>query len=217
MIPQTRRRGMCKYISCTMNSRWRQSGAVLFVALIALVALALAAVALVRSVDTNMIVSGNIAFKQSATLSGDSGTETAIAWLRAEFDADQTKLHNHDAGKGYYATNSTSEFDIDNSSHWTTDNKYGVASGDSINNEGVESATGNQIRYVIQRMCSEDGEPTEAICINAPGGLSNSSSKGVSATPPLTGTSNPLSPLYRVTVRVTGPRNTVSFIQAFVY
>lgn len=55
-----------------------QRGVVLFFALISLLAIMLAAVALVRSVDTSTIIAGNLAFKQSATSSGDAGTETAV-------------------------------------------------------------------------------------------------------------------------------------------
>jgi len=56
----------------------RQRGVVLFFALIALVVMSLAAVALIRSVDTNTLIAGNLAFKQAATSSGDSGLEMAI-------------------------------------------------------------------------------------------------------------------------------------------
>ena len=45
-----------------------QKGVVLFFALIALVAMSLAAAALVRSVDSGVLVAGNLAFKQSAIL-----------------------------------------------------------------------------------------------------------------------------------------------------
>jgi Tfp pilus assembly protein PilX len=61
----------------------KQQGMVLFFALIALVVMSLAAVALIRSVDTNTMIAGNLGFKQSATVSADSGVETAIDWLGA--------------------------------------------------------------------------------------------------------------------------------------
>ena len=47
-----------------------QSGVVLFIALIVLVAMSLAGVALVRSVDTNLLIAGNLAFKQGDTCVG---------------------------------------------------------------------------------------------------------------------------------------------------
>ena len=59
----------------------QQRGVVLFLALIALVIMSLAAVALIRSVDTNTLIAGNLSFKQAATTSADAGTEAAIAML----------------------------------------------------------------------------------------------------------------------------------------
>ncbi len=51
----------------------RQRGAVLLIALIVLVAMTLAGIAMMRSVDTGILVSGNMAFRQSATLAADAG------------------------------------------------------------------------------------------------------------------------------------------------
>jgi len=55
----------------------REKGLALLVAMIALVAMSLAGIALVRSIDTNTMIAGNLAFRQGATLSADAGTETA--------------------------------------------------------------------------------------------------------------------------------------------
>ena len=48
---------------------YSQKGFVLFLALVSLVVMSLAAVALIRSVDTNSLITGNLAFRQNATLS----------------------------------------------------------------------------------------------------------------------------------------------------
>ena len=64
-----------------------QAGVVLMMALIVLVAMTLAGIALVRSVDTSNIIAGNLAFKQAATNSGDTGIEAAAAWLNANSGA----------------------------------------------------------------------------------------------------------------------------------
>lgn len=77
----------------------KQAGVVLFIALIALVVMSLAAVALIRSVDTNTLIAGNISYKQSALVSSDSGVETALSWLTT-----QTDLNENLNTQGYYAT-----------------------------------------------------------------------------------------------------------------
>src|SRR5665647_88236 len=92
-----------QYKTCAMRKKTsvKQHGVVLFIALIALVVLSLAAVALIRSVDTNTLIAGNLAFKQSATISADSGLETAITWLGNQASA---TLEADSAAAGYYAT-----------------------------------------------------------------------------------------------------------------
>ena len=56
-----------------MNYRNKQQGVVLVIALIALMAISLAGVALMRSVDSSNVVSGNIAFNEAAIQMADIG------------------------------------------------------------------------------------------------------------------------------------------------
>src|SRR4051812_49591136 len=64
-----------------MNLRNRQSGVVLFIALIVLVALSLAGLATMRSVDTAALVASNIGFRQAAVHSADQGIQAAYNWV----------------------------------------------------------------------------------------------------------------------------------------
>ena len=59
----------------------KQKGLVLFISLIALVAMSLAAAALVRSVDSGVLVAGNLAFKQSAIMSAETGIADAYKYI----------------------------------------------------------------------------------------------------------------------------------------
>lgn len=191
----------------TPNSRTQQ-GVVLFVALIALVVMSLAAVALIRSVDTNTIIAGNLAFKQSATNSADSGIETAIAWLESTAVNNANVLKNDSAEDDYFATSTGDAKALADAS--TT-----IATGSNIT-DGTDSS-GNTIHYVIQRMCTAPGEPTESSCLfGAP--VAGTSSQGVKSAPEAGAIlNNSQSPMYRITAKVAGPKNTVSYIQAFVY
>ena len=140
----------------------RQRGVVLFFALVALVAMSLAAVALIRSVDTGTIIAGNLAFKQSATSAGDAGIEAAITWLdtvsannggKSVLD-DPThhfNITNLTARPGYFS-NLDPDLDLFDAATWnSTDNKNVLA--------GTDSTTGNEIRFVIQRMCRHVRKP----------------------------------------------------------
>jgi Tfp pilus assembly protein PilX len=192
----------------------KQRGVVLFIALIALVVMSLAAVALVRSVDTSTIIAGNLAFKQSATSSADSGLESAIGWLTAEATSaanvnknlwtDGTHTLNvTNAAVGYYSN-------VDNTLDLAADSTW--SSGSSM--DAGADATGNAIRYIIQRMCRNPNQVVStANCLFGSGEGSN----GEQLAGELSISSATASAMYRITARVAGPRNTISYIQAFVY
>jgi Tfp pilus assembly protein PilX len=193
----------------------RERGAVLFVALIALVTLMLAAVALTRSVDTATIISGNLAFKQAATASADNGLESAIKWL-AKTNADNISINpfeavNHpfnqtSAASGYYPN-------VDN----TLDFKADATWTDAASKLVATDASGNTARYIIQRMCRDANTVlSESNCLFSDAEIDTGSKRVKPASEAGTKVSGKV-PLNRVTIRVTGPRNTVSYTQAFVY
>lgn len=192
-----------------MNIPLRQRGVVLFIALIALVTIMLAAVALVRSVDTSSLIAGNIAFRRAATSSGDSGLEGAIAWLAAQEVADQAQLpadralNNTDGLQGYDAN--LTNFNISSADSWT----------DQLSASAGKDASDNEVRYRIERMCSasEGIAPVKENCV-----FSDAESQTDSmVTGGQRAEKSGVSVMYRVTIRVTGPRNTVSYVQAFIY
>ena len=208
-----------QYKTCAMRKKTsvKQHGVVLFIALIALVVLSLAAVALIRSVDTNTLIAGNLAFKQSATISADSGLETAITWLATP--PPTATLNAGDAAQGYYATQTADPTTF----AWNaSDSLPATDVSGNIDASGTDKS-GNTIRYIIQRMCRYAGPPTAGVVAGPTGGclfgaLVAGSSQGVKSAPgagAITTTGD--SPMYRVTARVTGPQKTVSYIQAFVY
>lgn len=218
------------------NRKWQsQRGVVLFIALIALVVMSLAAVALVRSVDTATLVAGNLAFKQAATSSADAGVEAAVPWLKTTEDAqvvlnkdpwmDITHAFNVDvSANGYYASmvkvDGSEKLDLTAESTWAAAASR-PGTGANFDANGLDSTTGNTVRYIIQRVCRSDNATlllSTANCLfsdatwdkgSKRGRLSHEAGLGTGATSG--------SPFYRITARVTGPRNTVSYIQAYAY
>lgn len=213
-----------------------QGGVVLFLALIALVAMSLAAVALIRSVDTSTLIIGNLAFKQSATNSGDSGPEGAILWLMNTSNASTVDpwtdtshpFNNNNVAAGYYSSIQESELDPDflfKDTTWET-SKTAPAKGMFYDAYGVEyfdatlaKQTGNTVRYIIQRMCRDPNTVlSESNCLFSDTSEDNRSKRVLDYGGAGGGNSSIAgSPIFRVTARVVGPRNNVSFIQAFVY
>jgi type IV pilus assembly protein PilX len=208
-----------------------QRGVVLFIALIVLVAMSLAGVALLRSVDTNVLIAGNLAFRQGATMAGDWGIEDARKLLdRNTKDpvtlAPLTTL-NIDTpalaqlagipnppwpSSAYYSTWQQSLDLTGNTSSVADDFDWSTG-----RNMGTDAA-GNQVTYVIHRLCEKALGPNDANnnCVKSGaggGGASDDGTKGVVAygAGALPGTSTVY---YRVTVRIVGPRNTLSYVQA---
>ena len=194
--------------------RRAQRGAVLFISLIVLVAMSLAGLAMMRGVDTGALIANNLAFKQGATAAGDAGIEAARTWLMANTGAtlynDQPGVTN---GTGYWATwqqgldFTGTDADTTNNFDWST---RAVAL--------AADAAGNQVSYVIHRMCDATGNPASINCIRVTDstGSTAGGSKGAAAFGTYAITS-PSQAFFRVTVRVIGPRNTTSYVQAVLY
>ena len=181
-------------------ARSAQQGVVLFIALIVLVAMTLAGLGMMRSVDTNSLIAGNLALKNAATSAGDAAIEAARSWIAAQTPGE---LEANQAGLGYFA-NWQPTFDP-NTFDW-------VASGTLV---GTDSY-GNTIHYVAHRMCNESDKSINGTTCAKVVNSSVGSSKGA----PLYGNKKPkLTSLafYRITAKIEGPKFTVSYLQAFIY
>ena len=182
----------------------KQKGLVLFISLIALVAMSLAAAALVRSVDSGVLVAGNLAFKQSAILSAETGIADAYKYI-----SDNVNSLNASTTTGYFALFDDSK-DLKSDSTWRSNNSFLVAN---------DTITGNETRFILQRMCWAVGAPevTPNNCLSGDGNKAPNSQSDTNygRQDPKQDTS--ISIVYRVTVRVAGPKNTRSYLQAFIY
>lgn len=216
----------------------RQRGVVLFFALIALVVMSLAAVALIRSVDTSTMIAGNLAFKQAATLAGDAGIETSIEWLTA-IQTDMTAngknvyknadhaFNNTNPAVGYYSSADPAVSLTDDAIWDAIDPTITfVDSGGNTKTIGVTDSSGNTLRFVIQRMCrlaypANDARniPNTTNCLFTSAELNKDGQQIPLPQDICQGTGCPstgMTPQIRITVRITGPKNTVSYIQSFV-
>lgn len=183
-----------------------QRGVVLLLTLIALVVMTLAAIALVRSVDTSNMIAGNLAFQQSTTQSGDAGIETAVTWLEA--NSVGATLQNDNFAQGYVA----SRQDPNPGETWED---FWVGTLDGVVTKTIAAnSAGNTVSYVIHRLCATAGSPTSSAT-----GCAASQSAAGSNISHVAGVAAPPSKsqiFYRITSRIDGPRNTVSYVQAVV-
>jgi Tfp pilus assembly protein PilX len=210
--------------------RSTQRGVSLIVVLISLLIMSFAAIALLRSTDTATLIAGNLTFKKTALASGDAGTEAAITWLGASLTG--TTLHLDIVASGYYSrsaeacdlTGQRTPNDASDDVNWAGGgaNANCPMVATTVTPPGV--APGYTISYVINRICNAPGDPgsvvaadgiTPMICSRQTTADSSNSTRagGSYGSLPLSGAPQTF---YRITTRVTGPRNTVRYVQAFV-
>jgi Tfp pilus assembly protein PilX len=188
----------------------RQRGVVLLITLIILLTMLLASIALVRSVDTTNVVAGNVSFHQAATHSGDAGVEAAIAWLESQNGGGN--LFNHNFAMGYSAVRQDPAPGQSWDDFWNA-----VLAAQSVTiNGGAPDAAGNTVSYAITRMCNAVGDPaavnTDCSVSVVTSNNAGANSQGAAQVGLLYSTQY----YYRITSRITGPRNTVSYVQAIV-
>lgn len=202
-----------------------QRGIVLLMALIVLVALTLAALALTRSVYTSNVIAGNLAFQQAATHAADRGIEEAIAWLEANNGQatsataaactgpqSSTVLACDQADRGYIAHHQEPI-----GASWATFWDENFVKNNMVKTLGVDNA-GNTVAYVIQRMCSQfgDSQATNNDCATSPVASDSTCAGGSSCDAQKVNLSSVSQVYYRITVKVTGPRNAQSYVQSMV-
>jgi len=196
----------------------QQRGVVLFLALVVLVAMLLGGIALFRTADTGSLIAGNIAFQKGGTRTSDLAVEAALAWLQANAGATLQDSNSAGGGAGYVAAGANANPAVGQ----TWSEFWDQATGRDVANDTypggpvtpvVVASGGYTIAYLIHRLCDAEGVPyTGVTCIRPLESVAEGSSKSAMAVE----LTKPTSVYYRVTARVSGPRNTVSFVQTTV-
>lgn len=190
--------------------RASQQGMVLLVALVVLVAIMVAATAMMRSVDTATLVSGNLAFQQAATNAADRGVEQAIAMLRQK-RTDGT-LDANDPSNGYFAKLRTDEGD--NPAAGQSWEQFWQANMRTVAFDAGEDAFNNQIWFVVHRICNAPAAPNMGgDCVASPRVMREGAGDPNIGAPPIVAAT---ALYYRITVRVVGPRRTESYVQTHI-
>ena len=181
-----------------------QQGVVLIFSLIVLLILAIGAVALLRSVDTSLVSAGNLAFHRDLV----NQAEQAVANVMTEFKTNALPLGGATTASAPAANYSASTLPtnaqgvplvlLDNTAFGL------VATAPDI----VGRTPDVTIRYVIDRLCAAGTViPTTSTCVQSTGLPTGGTANRNTAVAP------PSATVYRVSVRVNGPRNTQAFLQ----
>lgn len=189
----------------------RQKGMVAtLVAVVVLVATLLAAVALMRSVDASNTIAGSLAFRQSVIQAGENAYQQALTLDYLEPTSD-----TNNKAAGYYAT---LQLPITTNTNGLPDVLVAqmLAGPVNLGNVATLSLTGMPSGYygyyVVERLCPTVGPASPVICIvpgaTITGGSSSNQTKDNG--PPF---SSGAYAAFRLTVGVSGPKNTIGYVQ----
>lgn len=179
---------------------FRQRGVVLVMTLVALVAMTMAALAMVRSVDTSNLVAGNVTAKQAAMQEAQGVLDVAFRCLDAGGALATGPFAANSATCNYYAT-----LQPDIAKPYSIPDVLEAAPGTLNTTTGFTSA------YVIERMCDPGTTGWEqAKCTESPYGKAATHTNRIRRGVPS------YQALYRVSVKVSGPRNVAAYAQMIV-
>jgi len=191
----------------------RQRGVVLMVALIVLVALTLAGLSMIRTTDTGAVIAGNLSFRQAALASTDAGVEAAFNALGGVAGLISTSAEAQIPNRYYPTIPGPGALNYDEYGLRKVDVAGAPMTVDWTTAPTVAGVpTGYDVRYIIERMCTGVIPVTDVGTMCVTDGATGGGSKRAGA-PAFTGA---MKINYRITVRVAGPRNTLSIAQAVV-
>lgn len=216
-----------------------QRGISLFIAMVTLVLITLAGIALVRSVDTGVLVAGNLAFKEATHSTTSVGIEDAATYLTTVVTTGNPGNANLPAGCAnavsssslgtcrYYARRippTGTDTDGIPFIDWTsTGNIPPIYLNGSYAVVATAALSTYQVQNVIERLCTAD--MSVPVVLNYPAQMDRSADRCHTDTSDPGGSKKGGSTIqpdllvavkYRVTTRVTGPRNAVSITQTVI-
>jgi Tfp pilus assembly protein PilX len=192
------------YATPTHRSASSQRGVVLIFTLIVLLILTIGAVALLRSTNSSLFSAGNLAFRRDLVNQGEQAVSNVLNQFKtggALVSATSNSLASANYSASMLATNQQGvPLALLNA---TTFGTVGLTANDIV------GATPDVvIRYVIDRMCTTSGPSSAAICVQSSAAPTGGTAVAIAA--PIT---PPTATVYRLSVRVSGPRSTQVFLQ----
>lgn len=188
----------------------RQRGVVLLIVLIGLLLMMIGAVAMVRSLNGSSQVAGNLAFRRDLTNQGERGLAAASAAVQTGTLAAASTRRQDQPASNYSAKRL--ETDAAGIPLLLLKDSLFASAGMKDTNDIVDEKAGLRIRWIIDRQCDKAGAFDPATCA----AIDRDTTDGGSDW--LLRPSGAAGAVYRVSVRVDGPRATQAFLQAtFTY
>jgi type IV pilus assembly protein PilX len=187
----------------------RQQGVVLIFSLIVLLILAIGAVAVLRSVGSSLLSAGNLAFHRDLV----NQAEQAVSTVMTEFKTNGPPLGGVTTADlpaaNYVSTALPTNAQgvplvlLDNAAFAAVATPGLLPAGNDIPGATPDVT----IRYIIDRLCTNTGTASTPNCVQSTGLPTGGTANRNTAVAP------PSATVYRISVRVDGPRNTQAFLQ----
>jgi Tfp pilus assembly protein PilX len=189
-------------MATVLHKSVKQRGVVLIFTLIILLILTIGAVALMRSVNTSLYSAGNLAFRRDLVNQGEVAVANVIAeFMTGDLSTSGSTIASVPADN-YSATLLPSNSDGVPTALLTTTLSSTVGT-----HADLTGTSGVTIRYVVDRLCNATGTPNGTFCVQSTAAPLGGTAGNTSAVKPPTAT------VYRLSVRVSGARNTQVFLQ----
>lgn len=191
-----------------------QRGVILLYGLIVLAIMLIGAAAMVRSMNTSLVNAGNIGFKRDLTNQAERASATALTLLQSGALATVAARQASSTASNYSATMlATNAQGLPNA---LVDDAGFAAVGVTSNDIAVTDQA-ITLRWVVDRLCVNTGVADASHCTmaNDPLPAGGSGSDLINAIDTTSGGAGALARrvVYRVSIRVTGPRSTQAFFQ----
>jgi Tfp pilus assembly protein PilX len=185
----------------------RPRGIVLPFTLVALVVVLLGGLALIRAMDVSLLQAGNLAFRRDLANQAERGFAQAQTLLSSGALAAEATREAHSLANNYSASRLATNAQgipsvLVNDSAFTA---AGYSAGDLS-----DSSTGVTVRWVIDRQCVATGSALSTNCATSARTTDSAADDRYKLVNAET------QPVYRISVRATGPRNTQAFFQSTV-
>lgn len=199
------------------TSRAQQRGVVLVFAMIALVLMLIGAAAIMQSMNTSLFTAGNLGFKRDLTNQGERALNTVLTLVSSGALGSDAARQANNTAQNYSATIFTDTNGQGIPAALLTDAAFAAVG--VVGNDITIADMSVTVRYVVDRLCATGTTAVSPTACSVAGNvapLGGSSSESARAEDASAGGIGALLPqaIYRVTIRVAGPRGTQSFFQA---
>ncbi len=192
----------------THPARPAQSGFILLFTLVALVVVLIAGLSLIKAMDVGLLQAGNLAFRRDLVNQAERGMAQALARFTATGALSSDALRNAHAPTVNYSASRLAT-NAQGIPTLLLDDAAFTAAG-MTGADVTDSSSGVTVRVLIDRQCTAVGDIAGNACA-----LATADSERA-ADDRYRHVRGEAQPVYRISVRATGPRNTQAFFQSTV-